>query len=575
MPRSAAKSSRPTTCLLESLHRCISAGRLVNAVAVLPLLARSGLRPPFRSLALLLNRSLRPPPCLHLARSVLLFLHLAGLKRLYPSHAFLSNHILHLHFLLGRPDHAQQLLLKMPQPNIFSYNAMLVGYARLGQVAPARHLFEKMPHRDLVSWNTFILVLARSGAAAEAVSVYSRLRCSGFSFNAHTLAALLIACVRLADNGLNLQVHGHVLISGFSSNVVISSLLLDAYAKGGFTDDARRVFDEMPVRDVFAWTAMVSAYAKVGNLSAAQRLFDVMPDRNPVSWTVLIGSYTRHGFAIEALELFRTMVSNGMQPDQFTFSSCLCASSAIASLKHGKQIHARLLRTRFNPNAIVLSSLIDMYSKCGDFEGCGRVFHNTSIRRRDVVIWNTVMSALGHHGHGREVIRLFEEMIRTGTRPDANTFVVLLTSCSHSGLVSEGLHFFESMHQQHGIVPEENHLVCLVDLLGRAGCFKEAMDWLCKEHYKSSSRAWKALLGACRIHGNSQLGKEIALLLGQLEPRSSDASVSLSNIYAEDGNWESVEKVRCLMEEKGLKKEQAASWVEVDNKIHSLGFFRK
>ncbi|KAG0459205.1 hypothetical protein HPP92_022333 [Vanilla planifolia] len=207
-----------------------------------------------------------------------------------------------------------------------------------------------------------------------------------------------------------------------------------------------------------------------------------MPDRNPVSWTVLIGSYTRHGFAIEALELFRTMVSNGMQPDQFTFSSCLCASSAIASLKHGKQIHARLLRTRFNPNAIVLSSLIDMYSKCGDFEGCRRVFHNTSIRRRDVVIWNTVMSALGHHGHGREVIRLFEEMIRTGTRPDANTFVVLLTSCSHSGLVSEGLHFFESMHQQHGIVPEENHLVCLVDLLGRAGCFKEAMDWLCQKN---------------------------------------------------------------------------------------------
>ena len=188
----------------------------------------------------------------------------------------------------------------------------------------------------------------------------------------------------------------------------------------------------------------------------------------------------------------------------------MCSCSAVSSFKHGKQLHACLLRIHFRPNAIVLSSLVDMYSKCGDLEGGWRVFNQTPITERDSVMWNTMMSAEGQHGHGREAIRLFEEMIEVGTKPDANTFLVLLSACSHSGLVAEGVKFFESMAESHGVVPEEDHYYCLVDLLGRAGHLEEAMKWISKMRCQSSPGAWNALLGACRTDRNIQLGKEAA-----------------------------------------------------------------
>ncbi|KAK8970948.1 Pentatricopeptide repeat-containing protein [Platanthera guangdongensis] len=573
MPQIGVRRTQPSSCLLLSLHQYLSSGRLADAVAVLPLLAGRGLRPPTRTLALLLSHCLHSPSSLTSARRVLLFIHLTGLKPSYPSNTFLSNHILHIHFLLGRPDRAQHLFGKMLRPNIFSYNAMLAGYARLGLLAPALNLFNGMPHHDLVSWNTIILALARNGATAEAVSFYSRLRCSTIGCNSHTFSALLSSCVRFADKGLTLQVHGQALLAGCSSNIVISSLLVDAYAKCGLIENARVVFDEMPVRDVLAWTAMVSAYTRGGDLGSAQKLFDEMPEKNSVSWTVLIGGYLRNGSVFEALNLFRMMVANGVQTDQFTYSSCISASSAIASLKHGKQIHARLFRSHFNPNAVVVSALVDMYATCGYLEGGRRVFCHSSITRRDVVIWNTMISALGHHGHGREAINLFQEMVRTSIKPDSNTFVVLLTACSHSGLVVEGLQFLDSMAGEHHIVPEEKHFVCLVDLLGRAGRFEEALDWLQKEPCKCSSRAWNALLGACRIHGKFELGEQIAQRLSQFEPQSSGSHVLFSNMYAEDGNWISVENMRHTMEEKSMRKESATSWIEVDSFVPTSNTF--
>ncbi|CAL9203871.1 unnamed protein product [Musa hybrid cultivar] len=282
---------------------------------------------------------------------------------------------------------------------------MLAGYARLGMLHQARRLFDRMPHRDVVSWNTMILALARAGSCGDAVGLYSQLRRFSLGFNAHTFSGLLVACVRLGEAHLVRQVHAQVLLVGFLTNIIISSSLVNSYTKCGFVDDARKLFDEMPTRD------------------------------NSISWTALIGSYTRHGHPFEALDLFRNMMKLGVSPDQFTFSSALCACGAIASVKHGKQIHARLLRTRFNPNAIVISSLVDMYSKCGDLAGGQRVFDLTDAGRMDTVLWNTMMSAAGQHGDGIEAVKMFEEMIKTGTKPDANTFIVLLTACSHSGLV--------------------------------------------------------------------------------------------------------------------------------------------
>ncbi|CAL9207769.1 unnamed protein product [Musa hybrid cultivar] len=562
--------THPAPCLLQSLRHCLAVGHLDLAVDTLPLLARCGLRPDSATLALLLRLCLRSPAALPLAGRVHLFLRLSGLLCAAPTPP-LANHLLAFHFLRGRPDDARRLFRRMATPNLFSFNTMLAGYARLGMLHQARRLFDRMPHRDVVSWNTMILALARAGSCGDAVGLYSQLRRFSLGFNAHTFSGVLVACVRLGEAHLVRQVHAQVLLVGFLTNIVISSSLVNSYTKCGFVDDARKLFDEMPTRDVLAWTTLVHGLASSGDLVSARRVFDEMPEKNSISWTALIGSYTRHGHPFEALDLFRNMMKLGVPPDQFTFSSALCACGAIASVKHGKQIHARLLRTRFNPNAIVISSLVDMYSKCGDLAGGQRVFDLTDAGRMDTVLWNTMMSAAGQHGDGIEAVKMFEEMIKTGTKPDANTFIVLLTACSHSGLVEQGLQLFCSMRKQHGVVPDEDHYVCLVDMLGRAGRLEEATECLREMPCGPSARAWNALLGVCRIHGNLRLGRMVAQRAIKSDPECPTAYVLLSNFYADLGQWESVEKVRHLMQENKAMKERASSWIPFDNEIQSLG----
>lgn len=165
-----------------------------------------------------------------------------------------------------------------------------------------------------------------------------------------------------------------------------------------------------------------------------------------------------------------------------------------------------------------------------------------------------MISALAHHGCGKQAIKMFvADMARMTVKPDSITLLALLNACSHSGLVQEGLVLFESMTQEYKVNPDQEHYACVIDLLGRSGCFDELMNQLKKIKYIPDDRVWNALLGVCRIHGNIELGKIVAKHLVQLEPRSPVAYLLLSSIYSALGRWESAEEVRRLMN-KGKSK---------------------
>ena len=556
-------SERP--CIVQSVFNLASQGHLSQAISSLELLARKGLRLPSKSLAYLLQQCANAKS-LRQAKWVHLHLKLTGLK--HPT-TFLSNQLISTYFKCGDEVEARDVFDKMSVRNLYTWNNMLSGYAKMGMIKPARKLFDKMVEKDVVSWNTMVIAYARSGHCDEALRFYRELRRLPIGYNEFSFAGVLTVCVKLKELELTRQVQGQVLVAGFLSNVVISSSVVDAYAKCGEMGDARRMFDDMSVRDVLVWTTLVSGYAKWGDMKSASELFDQMPEKNPVSWTSLIAGYARNGLGHEALELFTKMMMLRVRPDQFTFSSCLCACASIASLKHGKQLHAYLIRTNFRPNTIVVSSLIDMYSKCGSLE-IGKWVFNLMGDKQDAVLWNTMISALAQHGHGEEAMKMFDDVVRSGVKPDRITFVVILNACSHSGLVLEGLKVFNSMTCDHGIVPDQEHYACLVDILGRAGCFDELMKQLEKMSCKPGERVLNALIGVCRIHGNIELGRKAAEHLIELEPQSSAPYVLLSSIYAVLGRWESVEKVRQLMDERHVRKERAISWIEIENKVNAF-----
>lgn len=192
--------------------------------------------------------------------------------------------------------------------------------------------------------------------------------------------------------------------------MVISSLVADAYAKCGEMSDATRLFDGMNVKDVLARTTMVLGYAQCGDMVVARELFDLMPNKNSVAWTALISGYVKHGLVYKAPELFMNMMVLGIRRNRFPFISSLCACASIASVKLGKQIDGYLIRTNVRPNTIVVSSLIDMYSKCGSLEVARLVFYLMG-NKQAVDLCNPMIYALAQHDHGEEAIHMFDDMV--------------------------------------------------------------------------------------------------------------------------------------------------------------------
>jgi pentatricopeptide repeat protein len=406
----------------------------------------------------------------------------------------------------------------MPNPSLYSYNVMLSGYARFGIMDRVRDLFNAMPHKDLVSWNTVILALARNGSPYDAVRLYFHLRQSSYGYNQYTFTGVLTACNQILDPWLVKQIHKQLFVIGFCwTNLVISSSLVGLYGRCSMLNDARKVFDEMPIKDLFAWTAMIDAYAKYGILESAHRLFDMMPERNVITWNALVGGYICCGQPLKALHLFRKMVNMGFKLDQFNFSSILTACASVRSLKYGKQIHGHLIRTHLKFNSVVFSSLVDMYSKCGDLAGARRIFNGVNLAKRDLVVWSTMMSALDQHDLGREAVSLFNEMLRSGKRPDTSTFLIVLTACKNSGLVEVGVKIFAEMEEKYGFAPREKHFTCLINMLAQVGLIAEAINLIGKMPIGSTERGWHFLFASCKIGSGVKIPKEIEEIITGIE----------------------------------------------------------
>ncbi|CAN6283867.1 unnamed protein product [Urochloa humidicola] len=516
-------SPRRYSGLLGALHHCISGGDAPAAVSLLPTLARAGLRAPFpllSSLAGLLLLRPAAPFFPSLAGRLLPYVRLAGLKRLVPRSTQLADRLLSLHFLLGRPRDARRLFAKMPRPSIHSYNAMLAGYARLGLAEPAAEVFATMPHRELFSYNAIMLALGRGGEERGAVEMYSELRNSypSLGYNHHTFFALLVACTELMDRELARQFHGHLVTLGFLSDVNIASSLLDVYSRCGCIDDARNLFDEMPIKDVHVWTTIVCACAEDGQLATARQLFDQMPEKNVSSWNELIKGYVGHGKPVEALSMFQDMMMEGLLPDQFTFGSCLsaCAAMPMHALKLGEQIHGMLLRSGFDLCVMIISSLIDMYSKCGYLDGAIQVFGLTGRERKGATLWNGMLSALCHHGNAQDAIALFVRMIYEKQRPDADTFLLVLTACCRCSLVEEGIKFFDLMNERYRIVPGQDHCLCMVDLVGHASPDDKIVEWIKSSAFSFNKQFWEILVRSCTIDQNRELLNKVEEQLTEL-----------------------------------------------------------
>lgn len=282
----------------------------------------------------------------------------------------------------------------------------------------------------------------------------------------------------------------------------------------------------------------------------------------------MIDGYIKGGYHKEALEIFHLMQKENFKPKKFMLSSVLAACANVGALDQGRWIHAYIARNSIPLDAILGTSLVDMYAKCGCLDMAWDVFQK--MKEKKIFAWNAMITGLAIHGRADDAIGLFSKVLNIGMKPNEITFLGVLNACAHNGLVDKGLEFFNLMNEVYKIEPKAEHYGCLVDLLGRAGLLKEAEQLVNSMPMKPNAAIWGALLGACRIHGDILLGERVGNILLEMDPQNSGRYVLLSNIYAKAERWDDVGRVRKLMKERGIKTDRGSSMVELGGVVREI-----
>uniref|UniRef100_A0ACD5X418 Uncharacterized protein n=1 Tax=Avena sativa TaxID=4498 RepID=A0ACD5X418_AVESA len=435
----------------------------------------------------------------------------------------------------GQKLHAQVLVGgHLPQATLETDLVLL--YCRCAALPCARKVFDAMPSPSMHAYN----ILLAASPPRLALELLSGLHGAGLRPDRYAVPAALRACAELQDQHLGAALHGFAVQLGFLANVVVSSALLDMYAKAGLLVNAVRVFDEMPERDSVVWNCMVTACA-------------------------------RAGMAAKTLDIFRRshVEEVNMVRDLRAVPSVLSICGKEGELMKGREVHGRMVRClAFDSDVPIGNALIDMYAKCGHVEASRAVF--AGMQERNVVSWSTLISCYGVHGKGKEALRIYKRMLSERVKPNCITFTSVLSSCSHSGLVTDGRMIFESMSRFHGLEPTAEHYACMVDLLGRAGAIEEAIRFIKKMPMEPCASVWGALLSACAMHNNVDVGEIAAYRLFELEEGNASNYITLCGIYDAVGQPEGVAGLRSRMKELGMVKTPGCSWIYIKGRAHAF-----
>lgn len=416
-------------------------------------------------------------------------------------------------------------------------NAVITMYGKHGMVAEVEKMFRTMDEWNLISWTALFTAYLKNSHVDKALDVLSQMLDLGTGCDSIFLSTILDGCSEGRNLELGCQIHGFAIKLGYLIDVKIGTALTDMYAKCRDLRSARCVFDSVSAKNIALFNAI---------LIASMELYRHDED--------------------DPMIVFNQLRFSGIQPDFITFSRLLSLSAAQACLVRGKSLHAYSIKTGNEADVTVSNAVITMYGKCGSIEEAYKMFNGMNIR--DSISWNSIISAFALHGQGKSALLHFEEMKEEGFVPDEMTTLAILQACSYSRLWENGLCLFNEMEPKYGIRPAIEHFACVVDILGRAGRFCEAIDFIDRSPFQDSPLLWRTLVNMCKLHGELDFGKLASKRLLDLEPKEAGSYILVSNMYAGGGMLNEAAKVRTVMNDLKARKEAGCSWIEINDQVH-------
>ncbi|VFQ58555.1 unnamed protein product [Cuscuta campestris] len=460
----------------------------------------------------------------------------------------------------GRPDEARRVFEEMPERNEVSWTALVSGLFRHGRVEEALWYFRRNPFRNVVSWTATISGLVQNGLKIDALQLLPMMLQSGVMPNNVTFPSVIRACGELGDFDLGMCLLGLVVKVGFEDNLTVSNAFITFFVRLGENDLAKRTFDKMKKKDVVSWTAILDMYVEQGNLKEARRIFDEMPERNEVSWSAMVSGYNHSGYVEEAANLFHQMFNKyGLKPNISCCSAVLSALGGLKAMQAGRTIHSLVLKLGFENSPFVGSSLVDLYCKCGRTEFGFLCFD--SLREKNIVCWNSMVSGFSLNGQltearelfdqipqrnnvtwnslmtgyleGEEydkVFEVFNEMILSGETPNKYTFSTMLSACANLASLQKG----KNLHCKLIKLGLQNDIfvdTALLDMYAKSGNIQSSLD-IFKTMPSKNVVSWTAMIHGLAETGFAEESLEMFEQMRQTTPFSPNDSILLAVLFA-------------------------------------------
>ncbi|OVA06237.1 Pentatricopeptide repeat [Macleaya cordata] len=491
---------------------------------------------------------------------------------------------------VGLPEKALELFKEMQRvggrPDQVAFVTIITACVSLGRLEDAIDLFAQMPNPNVVAWNVMISGHTKNGFEEEAVSFFRNMNLACVKPTRSTLGSVLSAIANLSALDQGQQVHCEAIKLGLASNVYVGSSLINVYSKCQVMESARKVFDEVDVRNTVLWNAMlggyaqnnhplevmeifssmrsfgvkpdeftyssvlraiawleslemgrqlhsfiikrnlglnlvvgnalVNMYAKSGDLKDARRQFELIEERDNISWNAIIVGYVHEKDEEEAFRMFQKMIFNGFVPEEVSLSSILSGCANLQALEQGKQVHCFSVKVGLDLNIYAGSSLVDMYSKCGDMEAANNVLSEMPVQT--VVSRNALIAGYIQSNNTEEAVYRFQEIQAEGLQPSKITFASILTACSESSRLNLGrqVHCYTL---KSGVLHDDVFLgVSLLGMYLRSLSIEDA-----KKLFLEFPKQRSTVLWTCMISGHAQNGYSDKALWFFREMRSDDA----------------------------------------------------
>ncbi|KAL6506743.1 hypothetical protein OROHE_022575 [Orobanche hederae] len=211
--------------------------------------------------------------------------------------------------------------------NELAVNSLIDTYAKCNQIDISWRLFCQIKRPDIVTWSTMISAFTHCGLPDEAISLYREMRLSQERPNPITLLNLLEACALSAEIGRSKCAHGIAIRMGLASHVAVGTSVLDMYSKCGAIEASRRAFDQISLKNVVSWSAIIAACGLNGLPRDAVALLSEMEvdgvKPNSVTILAVLSACCHGGLVEEGLTLFKDIVNKHGAELKLEHYSCL------------------------------------------------------------------------------------------------------------------------------------------------------------------------------------------------------------------------------------------------------------